>query len=93
MPATMHYSKSLNETKSAGQIPLSEYIANMLQTYFENVGNQLPDNLYALIMTEMEAPLLEAVMKYTRYNQSKAAKILGINRGTFRKKLAYYGML
>ncbi len=93
MPATMHYDKSLNETQSKGQIPLSEYIANMLQTYFENVGNQLPDNLYALIMTEMEAPLLEAIMKHTRYNQSKAAKILGINRGTFRKKLAYYGML
>ena len=32
-------------------------------------------------------------MRYTNYNQSLAAKILGLNRGTFRKKLEYYGML
>ena len=57
------------------------------------MGDQIPENLYALVMTEMEQPLLEAVMRYTRNNQSKAAMILGINRGTFRKKLAYYGML
>ena len=93
MPATMHYDKTLNQTRSEGQIPLSQYISDVLITYFENMGDQIPENLYALVMTEMEQPLLEAVMRYTRNNQSKAAMILGINRGTFRKKLAYYGML
>jgi len=93
MPATMHYEKTLNQTRSEGQIPLSQYISDVLITYFENMGDQIPENLYALVMTEMEQPLLEAVMRYTRNNQSKAAMILGINRGTFRKKLAYYGML
>ena len=93
MPATMHYEKTLTQTRSEGQIPLSQYISDVLITYFENMGDQIPENLYALVITEMEQPLLEAVMRYTRNNQSKAAKILGINRGTFRKKLAYYGML
>ena len=93
MPATMHYDKTLKETRAHSSIPLSEHIANVLNTYFDNMGDQVPDNLYALIMTEMEGPLLDAVMRYCKGNQSKAAKILGINRGTFRKKLAYYGML
>ena len=38
----------------------------------------------------MEAPLLEAVMKHTGNNQSRAAKLLGINRTTLRKKLQAY---
>ena len=71
MPATMHYEKTLNQTRSEGHIPLSQYISDVLITYFENMGDQIPENLYALVMTEMEQPLLEAVMRYTRNNQSK----------------------
>jgi Fis family transcriptional regulator len=37
--------------------------------------------------------LLETVMKYTRDNQTKASTVLGLNRGTLRKKLKQYGML
>ncbi|HMU67880.1 MAG TPA: helix-turn-helix domain-containing protein, partial [Cellvibrionaceae bacterium] len=40
-----------------------------------------------------ETPLLEVVMKYTRHNQTRAAEILGLNRGTLRKKLKQYGLL
>jgi Fis family transcriptional regulator len=41
----------------------------------------------------VEAPLLETVMQHTRSNQSKASAMLGLNRGTLRKKLKKYGML
>ncbi|MFG1488271.1 helix-turn-helix domain-containing protein, partial [Oceanospirillum sp. HFRX-1_2] len=44
-------------------------------------------------LAEVEAPLLEAVMAYTKDNQSQASEILGLNRGTLRKKLKTYGML
>jgi Fis family transcriptional regulator len=90
MPATMHYQKQHSQTTA---LPLSDQIAKALHTYFENMGDQTPENLYQLVMTEVELPLLQAVMQYTNNNQSLAAKILGINRGTFRKKLAFYGML
>jgi Fis family transcriptional regulator len=36
--------------------------------------------------------MLEEVMQYTRGNQTRAANLLGINRGTLRKKLKKYGM-
>jgi Fis family transcriptional regulator len=45
------------------------------------------------VLTEVETPLLEAVMKYTKNNQSKAAELLGLNRGTLRKKLKQYDLL
>ena len=50
-------------------------------------------NVYDAILAEIEDPMLEAVMEHTRYNQTKAAKILGINRGTLRKKLKRYGFI
>jgi Fis family transcriptional regulator, factor for inversion stimulation protein len=47
-------------------------------------------NLYQLIIEEVEAPLFRTVMELTRYNQSKAARILGVSRGTLRTKLKRY---
>lgn len=47
-------------------------------------------NLYELIIEEIEAPLFRTVMELTRYNQSKAARVLGVSRGTLRTKLKRY---
>ncbi|MCL5974465.1 MAG: hypothetical protein M1270_01290, partial [Gammaproteobacteria bacterium] len=44
------------------------------------------------LMTEVEVPLLQAALAHTHGNQSRAAEILGINRGTLRKKLKQYGL-
>jgi Fis family transcriptional regulator len=43
-------------------------------------------------MREVEEPLFRSVLDYAEGNQSRAADILGINRGTLRKKLKYYGI-
>ena len=45
------------------------------------------------MITEIEVPLLEAVLARTRGNQSQAAKMLGINRATLRKKLERYSLI
>lgn len=47
-------------------------------------------NLYQLVVEEVEAPLFRTVMEMTRYNQSKAARVLGVSRGTLRTKLKRY---
>ena len=44
-------------------------------------------------MGEVEKPLFKTVMEYAGGNQSQAADILGINRGTLRKKLMVYKLL
>ena len=43
--------------------------------------------LYELVLAEVEHPMLDMIMQYTRGNQTRAANMLGINRGTLRKKL------
>jgi Fis family transcriptional regulator len=48
--------------------------------------------VYELVLSEVEPPLLIQTMKYVDNNQSKAAKILGINRTTLRTKLKKYNI-
>ncbi len=72
--------------------PLRDHVAEALRIYFHNLGGQAPNNLYDLVLREVEPPLLDIVMKFARGNQTKAAIILGINRGTLRKKLRQYGL-
>jgi len=45
-----------------------------------------------MVLREVEEPLLKAVLDYTSGNQLRAADILGINRGTLRKKLKQFGL-
>lgn len=68
-------------------------VADAMQRYFDDLDGQSTVNLYDLVLAEVEAPLLTAVMAYARQNQSKASEILGLNRGTLRKKLKQYDLL
>ena len=62
-----------------------------MKKYFKQLDqNNLPIDVYQLVLKEVELPLLNAVMEFSNYNQSKAAKILGINRTTLRTKLEKY---
>ena len=45
-----------------------------------------------LVLREVEEPLFRAVLDYSSGNQCRAAAILGINRGTLRKKLRQFGL-
>lgn len=72
---------------------LRDNVERALQNYFAHLDGQPVTDLYQLVLAEVEAPLLESVMSYTKDNQTKASTILGLNRGTLRKKLKQYGML
>jgi len=74
-------------------LTLREGVQRAMTAYFEQLDGQPPSGIYQLVMNEVEAPLLEMVMKQAENNQSRAATMLGINRGTLRKKLKQYGLL
>lgn len=65
-------------------------VENALQNFFAKLDGEQPAQVYQMVLAEMELPLLKTVMTFTSGNQSKAAKILGLSRGTLRKKLAIY---
>ena len=70
---------------------LSEQIVSVVKGYLGSVSMKDADlNLYQLVVEEIEAPLFRTVMEMTRYNQSKAARVLGVSRGTLRTKLKRY---
>lgn len=72
---------------------LRDHVRRALQEYFASLEDASPTGIYNLVLAEVEAPLLETVMKQTKGNQSLAALWLGLNRGTLRKLLAKYGLL
>ena len=73
--------------------PLCKHTEEALQTYFATLNGDRPGDLYEFVIGEVERPLFKAVMDYTEGNQSQAAGILGINRGTLRKKLRTYSLI
>lgn len=73
--------------------PLSHYVGSSLDRYFDSLnGCAPPRDLYQMVLEQVEKPLLERVLHYSEGNQSRAAQMLGINRGTLRKKLRSYSL-
>lgn len=79
--------------QSAQSQSLRGCVEQAMENYFQNLDGQPVSDVYAMVMAEVEAPMLEIVLKYTRHNQTRAAQVLGLNRGTLRKKLKQYGLL
>src|SRR5690606_3751830 len=82
----------LNTPFEQGQT-LRDSVEKALRNYFAHLEGADVTDVYNLVLTEVEAPLLETEMYYVKGNQTKASELLGLNRGTLRKKLKQYDML
>ncbi len=72
---------------------LGQSVERHLRRYFDQHGAMLPPpGLYARILREVEAPLIEIALGATSGNQAKCAELLGINRNTLRKKITDLGI-
>ncbi|WP_435103864.1 DNA-binding transcriptional regulator Fis [Arhodomonas sp. AD133] len=72
--------------------PIRACVREALEDYFRQLDGYHGAGLYKMVLTEMEVPLLEVVMRECGGNQTRASEVLGINRGTLRKKLQHYGL-
>ena len=72
---------------------LRESVTVAVRHYLKELDGQISADVYQMVLTEIEAPLLKEIMAYTRNNQTKASVMLGLNRGTLRKKLKQYNLL
>ncbi|QWD79596.1 Fis family transcriptional regulator [Polynucleobacter sp. MWH-Spelu-300-X4] len=79
--------------QSPEQHPVSQTIEKHLKRYLDDLGENAPSNVYQMVLTVIEKPVLEIIMKHANQNQSLAATYLGINRNTLRKKLLEHGLL
>jgi Fis family transcriptional regulator len=67
-------------------------VKHSIRRYLYELDGTEPNEMYAMVLRQIELPLLETVLEHTRGNQSKAAEYLGLNRGTLRKKLRIYDL-
>lgn len=73
--------------------PLRSQVEVALAAYFATLEGARPCDLYDVVMREVERPLLVSVLAYVGGNQSRAAEVLGLSRGTLRKKLKDHGII
>ncbi|HDY81346.1 MAG: DNA-binding transcriptional regulator Fis [Gammaproteobacteria bacterium] len=68
-------------------------VTTAVRHYLDELDGQIATDVYQMVLAEIEAPLLAEIMTYTRNNQTKASIMLGLNRGTLRKKLKQYNLI
>jgi Fis family transcriptional regulator, factor for inversion stimulation protein len=83
---------SLTHEKERRRQPLNAAVRVALELYFKHLEDQHVTELYRRVMEEVERPLLETTLAHSGGNQTRAARMLGLNRGTLRKKLKQYGL-
>ena len=71
---------------------LSSHVRAVMQDYFARLDGHSANNLYELVIREVEQPLILTVLEHCGHNQTKAAKVLGVSRSTLRKKLSQFGI-
>jgi Fis family transcriptional regulator len=72
---------------------LREAVTTCVRRYLDELDGQLSTDVYQMVLAEIEAPLLAEIMAYTGNNQTRASLMLGLNRGTLRKKLKQYQLI
>ena len=89
---TVHALRESGSASATSQSSLRECVSRVVRRYLKDLGDHPAEDLHALVLHEVEAPLFAEVLQHYDGNQSRAAAALGINRSTLRKKLREYGL-
>jgi len=66
---------------------LGDIISARIAGWFDSPGGEEPRDLYHRLVAEIERPLVDLALKRAGGNQVRAARMLGLNRNTLRKKI------
>jgi Fis family transcriptional regulator len=72
--------------------PIRRSVTSAIELYLQDMNGHEVNDLYQVVLSEVEPAILDVVMNYVEGNQTEAAETLGISRGTLRKKLKTYGL-
>lgn len=82
-----------SEAGVAAPAALHDVVAQSVRRYLVDLRDHPADDLYDVVLREIEAPLFREVLRHYDGNQSRAAATLGLNRATLRKKLRAHGLV
>lgn len=86
--ATLRVARTRAEDAAQREPALRECVARAVRTYLQSSRGHGTEDLFRMVLNEVEAPLLTEVLAHCEGNQTRAAVMLGITRATLRKKLA-----
>ena len=72
--------------------PIRRSVTSAIELYLSDMDGYEVNDLYHVVLSEVEPAILDVVMNYVEGNQTEAAEMLGVSRGTLRKKLKLYGL-
>jgi Fis family transcriptional regulator len=72
--------------------PIRRSVTSAIELYLGDMNGHEVNDLYHVVLSEVEPAILDVVMNHVEGNQSQAAEMLGISRATLRKKLKNYGL-
>ena len=72
---------------------LGQAVEIAVREFMATLDGEDTTDFYNLVLSEVEEPLLRVVLEYCGGNQSRASELLGLNRGTLRKKLRQHNLL
>jgi Fis family transcriptional regulator len=72
--------------------PIRRSVTSAIELYLGDMNGHEVNDLYHVVLSEVEPAILDVVMRYVEGNQTEAAEMLGVSRGTLRKKLKLYGL-
>ena len=85
-------SRADSNAATPSHTPLRDHVSRSVRRYLHDINGCEIDDLYEVVLREIEAPLFAEVLRHCDGNQSRAAAMLGLNRATLRKKLKAYGL-
>lgn len=90
-PLRIHSTNDTAPLHPVAHPSLRDCVTRAVRRYLQDMGAHAPQDLYHMVLAEIEVPMLDEVLRHCRGNQSKAAGMLGITRATLRKKLLEHG--
>ena len=85
--------KQPQKVRKITDITLESLVRTRLKPVVESYENYSGDSkLYASVIEKVERPIIKLVLEKTRWNQRKAATLLGINRNTLHDKIIKLGI-
>ncbi len=91
-PATLR-TEQRTRIRSVHVEPLRDLVQRSVERFLDDLDDAPVTGLYDFVLEQVEQPLLQTVMERSRGNQTRAAEILGLSRGTLRKKLTRHGLI
>ena len=72
--------------------PIRRSVTSAIELYLGDMNGHEVNDLYHVVLSEVEPAILDVVMTHVAGNRTEAAEMLGVSRGTLRKKLKLYGL-